>query len=385
MSAVAVPTERPVIAPARHGERLAALRERLAPGEALLVGPGAELRYLAGYDARALERLTLLVVPHDREPVLIVPRLEREPAASSPAANGGFVAVLSWDETQDPYRLVGAALDEPSRLFVGDRLWAMFALRIEQAFPRARLALASDVLRDLRMRKDADEIALLRAAAHAADRVVAAIAHGPLVGRTERDVAREVVERLIAEGHDQADHGQIVASGPDSASPHHSASGRVIQAGEPLVLDIGGSLGGYQSDITRTFWIAGPATRSPDPGFARIYDAVRGAHAAAVAVVRPDVACEAIDRAARDVIENAGYGPAFLHRTGHGIGLEVHEEPYVVGGDRQRLDPGMTFSIEPGIYLEGRYGARLEDIVACSSTGADLLNEAPRELEVVGG
>jgi len=270
-------------------------------------------------------------------------------------------------------------------VYVADRLWAMFVLRLAARFPEARLGLASDVLQSLRKHKDADEVALLRAAAHAADRVVAAMSHGGLVGRSEADVAREVVERLLDEGHDSAEHGQIIASGPNSASPHHAAADRIIEAGEPLVFDIGGSLGGYASDTTRTIWVEGEEGAGPDAEFVSIYDAVRRSYEAAVAAIRPGTSCEAIDAAARDVIARAGYGPRYLHRTGHGIGLEVHEEPYIVAGNAERLEEGNAFSIEPGIYLEGRYGVRLEDIVVCTADGADVLDEAPRELAVVSG
>jgi Xaa-Pro aminopeptidase len=386
------PAARPTIPSARYASRLAALRDlvREAGGAALLAGPGAELLYLTGYEAIALERLTLLAVPADGDPVLIVPRLEREPAERSPAGGSGLVAIRTWEETEDPYRLVagvvnGTASARGGRLFVGDRLWAMFVLRIEAAFPGSPLALASHVLQALRVRKDAEEVELLRAAAHAADRVIEAMARRPLIGRTEADLAREVVERLLDEGHDSADHAQIIAAGPDSASPHHVAADRVVAGNEPLVFDIGGSLGGYASDMTRTFWVRGPDGGEPDPEFVAINAAVRRAYDAAVAAVRPGVPCEAIDAAARNVIAAAGYGPRFLHRTGHGIGLEVHEEPYLVGGNRRPLEPGHAFSIEPGIYLEGRFGSRLEDIVVCGPDGADVLNEAPKELVVVSG
>jgi Xaa-Pro aminopeptidase len=401
MSLGAPALARPVIPPERYGARLETVRERLreAGAKGLLVGPGAELVYLAGYEAMALERLTMLVVPAHEGAALIVPRLEREPAEASPAARAGLAAIRTWEETEDPYRLVAAALQgggavrgggpvprgTPTRLYVGDRLWAMFVVRLRAVFPAADFALASELLRPLRMRKDAEEVALLRLAARAADRVVAAVAAGPLVGRTERDVAREVIERLVAEGHDHAEHPQIVGSGPNSASPHHTASDRVIRAGEPVVLDIGGSLGGYASDITRTVWVAGPAETGPDPSFRAIHDAVQRAHAAAMSVARPGTACEAVDAAARSVIAAAGHGADFLHRTGHGIGLEVHEDPYIVGGNGRPLEPGMAFSIEPGIYLEGRYGVRIEDIVVCTADGPDVLNEAPRELMVVAG
>ena len=235
------------------------------------------------------------------------------------------------------------------------------------------------------MVKDADEIELLRLAAHAADRVVAQIAAGRLVGRTEADVAREVRDRLLAEGHETAEFA-IVGSGPNSASPHHEASERVIQAGEPIVLDIGGSLSGYGSDITRTLWVTGgDAAKGPDEAFRHLFGVLHGAQAAATRAVRPGVACEAIDAAARRPIEAEGYGEAFFHRTGHGIGLEAHEDPYMIAGNAEPLQAGMAFSVEPGIYLVGRYGARIEDIVVCGPDGPIALNEAPRELYVVDG
>ena len=235
------------------------------------------------------------------------------------------------------------------------------------------------------MIKDVDEIALLTLAAQAADRVVAQIAAGRLVGRTEADVAREVRERLLAEGHDEAEFA-IVGSGPNSASPHHEASDRVIQAGEPIVLDIGGTLGGYGSDTTRTLWVTGgdPAM-GPDERFRHLFAVLLGAQAAATRAVRPGIACEAIDAAARRPIEAEGFGEAFFHRTGHGIGLEGHEEPYIIAGNPEPLREGMAFSIEPGIYLPGVYGARIEDIVICGSDGPLALNASSHELWVVDG
>ena len=383
---------RPAIPAERYAARLAAASEAaVAAGyDALLVGFGADLRYLTGYVALESERLTMLVV--GREPGaarLVVPRLE-EPAAW--AGCRVELPIDTWDETDDPAALVaeivrGQEGESASGLRVGvsDRLWALQLLRLQGALHGATFGSATTALRALRMTKEADEIELLRLAAQAADRVVDAIAAGPLVGRTEADVAREVRERLVAEGHDEA-HFAIVASGPNSASPHHDASDRVIRAGEPIVLDIGGTLAGYGSDIARTLWLTGgdPAN-GPDEEFGRLFAVLRTAHEMATRAVRPGVACEAIDAAARDVIAGEGYGEAFIHRTGHGIGLEGHEEPYLVTGNAEPLEAGMAFSVEPGIYLASRYGARIEDIVVCGPDGPVPLNDADRDLRVVSG
>jgi Xaa-Pro aminopeptidase len=387
-------TTRPVIPPGRYASRLDAAR-RLA-GDAglagLLVGVGADLCYLTGYSALPLERLTLLVVPAEGTAALVVPRLEALPARAAPAVLGGSVEVVSWEETEDPIRLVaslvragGTAADGWLRLAVSDRLLAMFVLRLQAELPEVEWSLASAILRRLRVIKDPEEIELLRLAAEAADRVIEAVAAGRLVGRTEADIAREVRDRLVAEGHDSADFA-IVASGPESASPHHEASERVVRPGEPIVLDIGGPLSGYGSDTTRTIWVTGgQPDRGPDDEFRRIHELVLRAQQAATAAVRPGVAVEAIDAAARRVIEDGGYGPRFIHRVGHGIGLEAHEDPYLVAGNAELLEPGMAFSIEPGIYLEGRYGVRIEDIVVCGAEGAVVLDRTSRDLRVVDG
>ncbi len=380
---------------ARYGERLErarelGLRRRL---DALLIGVGADLRYLTGYEAMPLERLTMLVLPAAGPARLIAPLLEAAPARSCAAAAAGLVEVVTWQETDDPIALAGELVaGSPVRrtgrldaVAVSDRLAAAFVLPLQAALPGARFSLASAVLRELRMVKDADEVALLCEAAHAADRVVAAIGAGPLAGRTEAEVSREVRDRLVAEGHETASFA-IVASGPNSASPHHAASERRISPGEPIVLDIGGAMGGYGSDVTRTLWVTGgDRRREPGPEFRRLYTVLRDAQAAATAAVRPGRPAEAIDAAARERIAAAGYGAAFIHRTGHGIGLEEHEDPYLVAGNHEELRTGMAFSIEPGIYLEGRFGARIEDIVVCCPDGPDLLNEGSRELLVVDG
>ncbi len=388
-------TTRPTIPASRYVERLAAARSlaERAGLDAILVGVGADLRHLTGYPAMPLERLTMLVIPAHGTWSLVVPRLEAAPARLSPPAATGDLPVVTWEEGDDAHALVvrlvrtssGPAAEPVSVVAVSDDLPARHLLPLQERLDGARLSLASAVLGELRMIKDADEIALLTLAAHAADRVVARIAGGRLVGRTEFDVASEVRERLLEEGHDEALFA-IVGSGPNSASPHHEASDRVIGPGEPIVLDIGGTLGGYGSDITRTLWVTGgdPA-KGPDERFRHLFSLLYGAQAAGRAAVRPGVTCEAVDRAARRPIEAAGYGEAFFHRTGHGIGLEGHEEPYIIGGNTDPLREGMAFSVEPGIYLPGEYGARIEDIVVCGPTGPITLNAAPRELYVVDG
>ena len=392
------PAVRPRIPVARFGERLARAQEGVAAAGlgALLVGVGPDLVYLAGYEAMPLERLTMLVIPASGRPTLVVPRLEVALAQACPGAAGDSVDLETWEEIEDPVQRVAGLVARgagagfatgagPDRAAVSDRLWALHLLRLQAALPGVGFVSASLVLRELRIVKDADEIALLRLAAQAADRVIWEIAHGRLVGRTEADVAREVRDRLIAEGHDSAEFA-IVGSGPNSASPHHGASERVIAAGEPIVLDIGGPYGGYGSDTTRTIWVTGgDATRGPDDEFLRLYSVLRAAHAEATHAVRPGVACERIDLVARELISASGHGAHFFHRTGHGIGLEGHEDPYLVAGNPEPLRQGMAFSVEPGIYLAGRYGARIEDIVICGEDGPIVLNDLDRDLLVVTG
>jgi Xaa-Pro aminopeptidase len=382
-------TARPAIPAERFVKRLerAAAATAAAGLDALLIGVGSDLRYLTGYEAMPLERLTLLALVAGEEPFIVVPRLERGAAESGLRTP---IEIRTWEETDDPYAMVADAIDarrEPSvRIGLSDTMIALHVLRLQAAVTaEATYESASTVLRELRMVKDADEIALLRLAAQAADRVVSQIAGGRLIGRTEADVARDVRERLIAEGHEEA-HFAIVGSGPNSASPHHEASERVIQAGEPIVLDIGGTLGGYGSDITRTLWVTGgdPAA-GPDERFRHLFAVLHGAQEAATRAVRPGIACAAVDAAARTPIEAEGFGEAFFHRTGHGIGLEGHEDPYLIAGNDLSLRPGMAFSVEPGIYFPGQYGARIEDIVVCGEDGPIVLNEASRGLYVVDG
>jgi Xaa-Pro aminopeptidase len=395
---------RPAIPARRFEERLARTQALLPEHDAaaLLLGVGADLVWLTGYAALPLERLTMLVIAQHGRPSLVVPRLEQSAAQAAPAVEAGLVDLVSWQETESPFELVarllqatgsrpeiqlgplGGAWGRLGSLLVSDTLRASFLLNLQAAVPDAAFGVASPVLSPLRAIKDEEEVALLRLAADAADRVVSQVAAGRLVGRSEADVAREVRDRLVAEGHDEAVFA-IVASGPNSASPHHEAAEREIRAGEPIVLDIGGRLGGYHSDITRTLWVTGDDDQGPDEQFSTLFDVLLRAQLAGREAVAVGVPAEQVDAAARQVIDEAGLGDHFIHRTGHGIGLEGHEEPYIVSGNRNRLMVGHAFSVEPGIYLEGRYGARIEDIVICTAEGADSLNRLPRELMVVRG
>jgi Xaa-Pro aminopeptidase len=345
---------------------------------ALLLTPGPDLRYVTGYDAQQLERLTCLVLRSTGDPFLVVPRLELPAAQASPAGDSGL-ELVPWDETDDPYALVAARLGPVSSVGLADRMWAMMVLRFRAALPAAQLGLASTALRSLRSRKSPAEVAALREAGAAIDRVHAAVPGWLRPGRTESEVAVDVAAAIISEGHVRADF-VIIASGPNAASPHHEPSSRVLQPGDAVVVDIGGTMpSGYCSDCTRVY-----AVGSPPAEFTAYYEVLRGAQEAACAAVRPGVTAEAVDAAARVPITEAGYGPEFVHRTGHGIGLETHEDPYIVAGNAEPLEPGMAFSVEPGIY-PGPHGARIEDIVVCTDQGYERLNHVSRDLVVVGG
>jgi Xaa-Pro aminopeptidase len=353
--------------------------------DVLVLTPGSDLRYLCGYDAHAMERLTALVVPSSGEPLLVVPRLEAPMVGVSPAGALGL-ELFAWDETDDPFAVVarevtarlGAA---PTRVAVGARTWAEHALGVHRALPGSVLELATPVLDRLRMVKTAPEVAELAAAGAAIDRVHARMGEWLRVGRTEAEVGGDIAAAILAEGHVGVDF-TIVGSGPNGASPHHELSDRVVQAGDLVVVDIGGETAtGYRSDCTRTYVVGG----EPDAEVAEWYAVLQDAQEAAVAAVRPGVTAEQVDAVARDRITAAGWGEHFIHRTGHGIGLDTHEAPYIVAGNDLPLEPGMAFSVEPGIYLAGRCGARIEDIVVCTDDGVRTLNQGPRELVVLPG
>jgi len=342
--------------------------------DVLLLSVGADLPYLTGYEAMPLERLTMLVLPRAGDASLVVPELEAPRVVAQP----GVFELRAWSETDDPIAIVaGLAGPAARRVAIGDHTWARFVLRLQAALPEARFGPASEVTGPLRIVKDPAEIAALRAAAHAVDAVGAEMRHRPFAGRTELDVHREFADRILEHGHQRVNFA-IVGSGPNGASPHHEAGGRVIGDGDVVVCDFGGTMDGYCSDITRMYVVGDPASEVRD-----VYDLLVNAQEQAVRAATIGTSCEAVDATARRVIAAGGLGDHFIHRTGHGIGLEAHEEPYLVSGNREPLEPGHAFSIEPGIYFPGRFGMRLEDIVVAAPEGPDRLNAAPRDLAIV--
>lgn len=371
---------------ARH-ERVARVRARMDQLgiDALLLSHGADLPWLTGYRAMPLERLTMLVLPLTDLPRLVVPALE----APRVAGAGDLFTIEPWSDGEDPVALVASLLGPGGgrnlRLAVSDRAWAGSLLALQEQIPGAAWVEASRVTSDIRAVKDATEVEALRRAGAAADRVAAVLQSGqvPLIGRTEADVSTRLASLLVAEGHTHVNFA-IVGSGPNAASPHHEPGPRVIGPGETVVCDFGGTYSldgdvGYCSDITRTV-----VTGVPSAEILECYRVLEEAQHSAVASARAGVTAEHVDRVARDIIEAGGFGDLFVHRTGHGIGIEEHEDPYLVSGNEEELQPGHAFSVEPGIYRSGRFGMRLEDIVVIAEDGRpDPLNAADHGLVVV--
>jgi Xaa-Pro aminopeptidase len=348
--------------------------------DVVLLSVGPDLPWLTGYEAMPLERLTMLVVPRDAAATLVVPRLEAPRVVERPEV----FAVAAWDETDDPVALVADLAGPAAVAAVGDHTWSRFLVELIRRMPATEFRAASELTGPLRARKDAEEIVALRAAGAAVDRVALALQGGdvPLVGRTEAEVSAELGRRLLAEGHQRVNFA-IVAAGPNASSPHHEPGPRVIEEGEVVLCDFGGTWpadggAGYCSDITRCVH-----TGEPSAAFRDLYAVLRAAQRAAVEAAAVGTPCEDVDAVARRVITEGGYGDHLVHRTGHGIGVEAHEDPYIVGGNRTALAPGHAFSIEPGIYVPGRWGARLEDIVVATVDGPDPLNRAEHDLVVV--
>jgi Xaa-Pro aminopeptidase len=362
--------------------RMARARARQAELDidAVLLSVGPDLPYLTGYEAMPLERLTMLVLPVDGDATLVVPRLEAPRVVERP----DVFSVRSWDETDDPVAIVAELVGKVNAVAIGDRTWARFVIDLQHALPSTVFTRGREVMGPLRARKDAAEVEALRRAGAAADRVATELQTGDieLAGRTEAQVSAELGRRLRAEGHHRVNFA-IVAAGENAASPHHEPGDRVIREGEAVLCDFGGTmLGddgiGYCSDITRCVHLGEPTDEMAE-AYAVLLDAQQAAVAAAV-IGTP---CEAVDATARRIITDAGWGEQFIHRTGHGIGIEEHEDPYIVSGNGTPLEPGHAFSIEPGIYVAGRFGFRLEDIVVAAAGGPDPLNRADHDLALL--
>ncbi|TDP92205.1 M24 family metallopeptidase [Labedaea rhizosphaerae] len=350
-----------------------------AGASALVITPGSDLRYLLGAVGSSFERLTCLVLGQG-DPTLVVPKLEAPGYDHLPLADLG-VRVATWADGEDPYALAASAAGNGNTVAISDFTPALHVLGLRGALPNAVQSLAGPVLRELRMRKDAAEIDSLAEAGAAIDRVHARVGEWLRPGRTEAEVGADIAAAIVEEGHAVAEF-VIVGSGPNGASPHHALSDRVIERGDVVVVDIGGPVAaGYCSDSTRTYSVGAPR----DADVKDTYAVLQAAQAAAVQAVKPGVTAQEIDAAARKVIADAGFGDYFIHRTGHGIGLDVHEEPYIMDGNALPLEPGMAFSVEPGIYQPGRWGARIEDIVVVTEDGVRSLNNRPHELVELDG
>ncbi len=342
----------------------------------VLITPGPDLLYFTGYMPTAItERITLLVAQADRDPAMIVPLLERPDAEA--AAGTSAVALSDWADGTDPYAATAALLDPHGRYAISDSAWAMHVLALQSALPDSRYESMTAVLPMLRAVKDANEIERLAAAGAAADETFEEIVKVQFAGRTENEVAADLAALLRTHGHSEVDF-TVVGSGPNGANPHHEAGERTIEQGDMVVLDFGGIKDGYGSDTTRTVHVGEPTAEERE-----VFEVVRRAQQAGFEAVRPGVACQEIDRAARAVIAEAGYGDRFIHRVGHGIGVTTHEPPYMVEGEEHLIEPGMCFSIEPGIYLPERFGVRIEDIVVAGENGGRRLNNTSHVLTIV--
>ncbi|WP_316740632.1 aminopeptidase P family protein [Streptomyces sp. MK7] len=342
----------------------------------LLVAPGPDMVWLTGYTPTAVtERLTLLVLTPGRDPVLVVPTLEAPDAAG--AVGAPALTLRDWTDGKDPYAVTADLLDTSGRFGISDNTWAMHLLGLQRTLPGTSYASLTEALPMLRAVKDPAELRLLAAAGAAADQAFEEIRKVRFAGRRESEVGADLAELLRRSGHSQVDF-TIVGSGPNGANPHHEMGDRVIERGDMVVLDFGGLKDGYGSDTTRTVHVGEPTDEER-----RVHDIVREAQEAGFRAVRPGAACQEVDRAARTVIAEAGYGEYFIHRTGHGIGVTTHEPPYMIEGEEQPLVPGMCFSVEPGIYLPGRFGVRIEDIVTVTEDGGRRLNDTTREMVLV--
>jgi Xaa-Pro dipeptidase len=358
----------------------ASLRDRDL--DAVILNPGPTLTYLSGLHFHLMERPVVLFFAKDQDPAIVLPELELQKVASLPYKLQVFAYPEKPSEWDKAFRSAVQALGlDAKRIGVEPRQLRLLEFRyVQSAVPKADFPDASDVLSGLRLRKDQTEVDAMRRAVKIAQDALEATIPFIKIGKTEKEVASELVMQLLKHGSDsEMPFSPIVSGGPNAANPHASPSDRKLQTGDLLVVDWGAAYDGYISDLTRTF-----AVGEVDDEYRKIHKIVQESNAAGRAAGKPGVPCANVDKAARDVIEKAGYGEFFTHRTGHGIGMEGHEEPYMRGDNMQILEPGMAFTVEPGIYLPGRNGVRIEDNVVITETGADVLSDMPRKIRVVG-
>jgi len=365
-----------------YADRLAACQRRLTEtaADGVVFFPSRNLEYLTGFAEEPSERALFLFLTADHDPVFFAPELAAQQLADRTPVDD----VRTWSDAEgpaEPLEAVCSGLDlDGSHLLVDETMWARFTQLLESTLPNATFDLADELLAELRIRKDEAELAALRAAAEAADTAMTAVRDlgTDAVGMTEAELAARIETELAAAGGEERSFEPIVGSGPNGAMPHHTHSDRRIEAGEPVVLDFGTRVDGYPSDQTRTVVFDG----EPDDEFRQVHDIVRRAQAAAIETVEPGVTAGDVDAAARDVIDAAGYGEGFIHRTGHGVGLDVHEEPTIVSGSDRLLEPNMVFSVEPGIYIPDEFGVRIEDLVVVTTDGCERLNTTSREWRI---
>ncbi len=350
--------------------------------DAVALNPGFTLKYLSGVGFHLMERPVVLLIAPGQDPALILPELEMLKVGLFPYKVQAFAYGENPSEWEAAFRKAVQVLGlDGKRIGVEPRQMRLLEFRyLKAGAPEADFPDASDILSNLRLHKDADEISAMRRAVKIAQDALEAVLPQIRVGMTERELSSELVTQLFRHGSDaEIPFAPIVSSGPNAANPHASPSDRKLQTGVLLVVDWGAAYEGYISDLTRTF-----AVGKVDAEFEKIHKIVQEANAAGRAAGKPGVPCAAVDRAARQIIEAAGYGKYFTHRVGHGIGMDSHEEPYMRGDNQQLLEPGMTYTVEPGIYLPGRNGVRIEDNVVVTESGVDVLSDMPREIRVVG-
>lgn len=350
--------------------------------DAVIVNPGPTLTYLTGLHFHLMERPVVLFVAPGQDPVMVLPELELPKLDHLPYKMQAVAFGETPTEWDNAFRKAAQMLGlDGKRIGVEPRQLRLLEFGyVKSGAPEAEFPDASLALSALRVKKDQAEIGLMRRAVQIAQNALEACIPLIKIGMTERELASELVVQLLRNGSDtEFPFAPIVSSGPNSANPHASPTDRKLQAGDMLVVDWGAAYNGYISDLTRTF-----AVGEVDAEFHKIHKIVQESNAAGRAAGRPGAACAEVDKAAREVIERSGYGKYFTHRTGHGIGMEGHEEPYMRGDNLQILEPGMAYTVEPGIYLGGRNGVRIEDNVVVTESGTDCLSDMPREIRVVG-